>query len=95
MKGWVDLGATKEDEYERNCAVIKQKHLERKYNEDDLNKQMEKVDLIEWKVLLQDNEKSNCKKNHTTSINIQQNASKHIKSRKIKLAHSADQSWIP
>ena len=63
MKDRVDLGATKEDEYQRNCAVIKQKHLERKYNEDDLNKQMEKVDLIEWKVLLQDNEKSNSKKN--------------------------------
>ena len=63
MKDRVDLGATKEDEYQRNCAVIKQKHLERKYNEDDLNKQMEKVYLIEWKVLLQDNEKSNSKKN--------------------------------
>ena len=30
-----------------NCAVVKQKPLERKYNEDNLNKQMEKVDLIE------------------------------------------------
>ena len=36
-----------EDEYQMNFAVVKQKPLERKYNEDNLNKQMEKVDLIE------------------------------------------------
>ena len=42
---------------------MKQKLLERKYNEDNLNKQMEKVDLVERKELLQNNEKSNSKKN--------------------------------
>ena len=42
---------------------MKQKLLERKYNEDNLNKQMEKVELIEGKELLQNNEKSNSKKN--------------------------------
>ena len=42
---------------------MKQKLLERKYNEDNLNKKMEKVDLIEQKELLQNNEKSNSKKN--------------------------------
>ena len=48
--------------------VLKELHsyetkiLGRKYIEDVLNKQMEKVDLIEWKVLLQNNEKSNSKK---------------------------------
>ena len=42
---------------------MKKKLLERKYNEDNLNKQMEKVDLIERKVLLQNNEKGNSKKN--------------------------------
>ena len=44
---------------------MKQKPLEKKYNEDNLNKQMEKVDLIERKELLQNNEKSNSKKNIT------------------------------
>ena len=46
-----------EDEYQRNCAVMKQKLLKRKYNEENLNKQIEKVDLIERKELLQNNEK--------------------------------------
>ena len=35
----------------------------RKYNKDNLSKQMEKVDLIERKELLQNNEKINSKKN--------------------------------
>ena len=35
-----------EDEYQRSCAVMKQKLLERKYNKVNLNKQMEKIDLI-------------------------------------------------
>ena len=43
---------------------MKQKHLERKYNEDNLNKQMETVDLTERKVLLQNNEKSSRKKTY-------------------------------
>ena len=30
----------------RNCTVMKQKLLERKYNEDNFNKQIEKVDLL-------------------------------------------------
>ena len=51
---------------------MKQNILERKYNEDDLNKQMEKVDLTEREVLLQYNEKQQQK--HNTNINIQQNA---------------------
>ena len=42
---------------------MKQKLPERKYNEDNLNKQMEKVNLIEQKELLQNNENSNSKKN--------------------------------
>ena len=56
---------------------------------------MEKADLIEPKELLQSNEKSNrqtYQKKHTASVNIEQNASKHIESRKKKLAHSSDQS---
>ena len=52
-----------EDEYQRDCAVMKQKRKERKYNEDNLNEQMDKVDLIEQKELLQNNEKINSKKN--------------------------------
>ena len=47
----------------KGTAVMKQKLLNRKYNEDDLNKQMGKVELIEPKVLLQNNEKRNSKKN--------------------------------
>ena len=42
---------------------MKQKLLKWKYNQDNLNKQMEKFDSIERKVLLQNNEKSNSKKN--------------------------------
>ena len=38
-------------------------NLGKKYNEDNLNKQMENVDLTEGKELLQNNEKSNSKKN--------------------------------
>ena len=53
-----------ENDNQRNCAVMKQKHLERKYNEDNLNKQMETVDLTERKVLLQNNEKSSRKKTY-------------------------------
>ena len=41
---------------------MKQKLLERKYNEDNLNKQMGKVDLIERIMLLRNNEKNNSKK---------------------------------
>ena len=44
---------------------MEQKLLERKYNEDNLNKQMEQADLVERKELLQNNEKSNSKKNTT------------------------------
>ena len=60
MLGLKTIWSTK-DEYQRNCAVIKQKLLERKYNEDNLNKQMDKVYLIEPKELLQNNEKINSK----------------------------------
>ena len=60
---------------------MKQKLLERKYNQDDLNKQMEKVDVTERKVLLQNNEKRNSKKN--TLLVLRYNRT-HIKSRKKK-----------
>ena len=60
MLGLKTICSTK-DEYQRNCAVIKQNLLERKYNEDNLNKQMDKVYLIEPKELLQNNEKINSK----------------------------------
>ena len=43
---------------------MKQKLLERKYNEDNLNKKMEKVDLIEQKELLQNNEKVTARKTY-------------------------------
>ena len=59
-----------EDEYQSKCAFMKQKLSERKYNEDHLNKQMEKVVLIERKELLQNNEKINSKKNIPTQQNI-------------------------
>ena len=52
---------------------------------------MEKVDLIERKVLLQNNEKVSARK-HTTSVNIQENAYKHIRSCTKKLAYSTAQS---
>lgn len=38
---------------------MKQQLLERKYNEDNLNKQMSNVDLIEQRELLENKEKSN------------------------------------
>ena len=60
MLGLKTICSTKH-ESQRTCAVIKQKLLERKYNEDNLNKQMDKVYLIEPKELLQNNEKINSK----------------------------------
>lgn len=39
--------STADDKYQNNCAVMKQKLLERKYDQDNLNKQKEKVDLVE------------------------------------------------
>lgn len=42
---------------------MKQKFLERKRNENNLNKPIGKVTLIEQKEVLQDNEKNNSKKN--------------------------------
>ena len=53
-----------EDEYQRNCAVMKQKFLERKHNEDNLNTQIEKVNLIEQKELVQNNEKITARKTY-------------------------------
>ena len=46
------------DEYQKNSAVMKTKH-----NEDNLDKQMETVDSIERKQILQNNEKIKSKKN--------------------------------
>ena len=43
---------------------MKQKPLERKYNEDNLNKQMNKVHLIERKELLENNKKINSRKSY-------------------------------
>ena len=64
---------------------MKQKLLEREYNNDNLIKQIQKVDLTEQKKLWQNNEKIS---------NIQQNASRHVRSCKKKLAHSTNQSGI-
>lgn len=43
---------------------MKQKPLEGKYNEDNLNKQMDEVYLTEPKELLQNDEKINSKNKH-------------------------------
>ena len=66
-------------------AVIKQILLEIKYNKDNLNKRTEKVDLIERKELFQNNEKKQQQGKYTAGVYIQQNTSKHIRSRKKKL----------
>lgn len=42
----------KEDEYQRNCAIVKRKLLGGKSNEVNLNKKLNKVDLIERKEFL-------------------------------------------
>ena len=53
---------------------------------------MEKVVLIQRKELLQNKVIKQQQEKHTASVNIQQHASKHIRSRKKKFAHSTDQS---
>lgn len=63
MLGLKTICSTK-DEYQKNCAVMKQKPLEGKYNEDNLNKQMDEVYLTEPKELLQNDEKINSKNKH-------------------------------
>ena len=68
---------------------MKQKLLERIYNEGNLNKQIDKVDLIERKELLQNNEKINSKKIIPLVLTYN-NVSKHIKSHKKKLVHSTN-----
>ena len=68
---------------------MKQKLLERIYNEGNLNKQIDKVDLIERKELLQNNEKINSKKIMPLVLTYN-NVSKHIKSHKKKLVHSTN-----
>ena len=68
---------------------MKQKLLERIYNEGNLNKQIDKVDLIERKELLQNNEKINSKKMIPLVLTYN-NVSKHIKSHKKKLVHSTN-----
>ena len=68
---------------------MKQKLLERIYNEGSLNKQIDKVDLIERKELLQNNEKINSKKIIPLVLTYN-NVSKHIKSHKKKLVHSTN-----
>ena len=59
--------------------------MEIKYNKDNLNKRTEKVDLIERKELFQNNEKKQQQGKYTAGVYIQQNTSKHIRSRKKKL----------
>ena len=68
---------------------MKQKLLERIYNEGNLNKQIDRVDLIERKELLQNNEKINSKKIIPLVLTYN-NVSKHIKSHKKKLVHSTN-----
>ena len=68
---------------------MKQKLLERIYNEGNLNEQIDKVDLIERKELLQNNEKINSKKLIPLVLTYN-NVSKHIKSHKKKLVHSTN-----
>ena len=67
--------------------------MQRKYDEDNLNKQMQKVDLIERKELLKNNEKKLTAR-ITPILLTCNNASKKIRSCKKKLAHSTDQSWF-
>ena len=68
---------------------MKQKLLEKIYNEGNLNKQIDRVDLIERKELLQNNEKINSKKIIPLVLTYN-NVSKHIKSHKKKLVHSTN-----
>lgn len=53
-----------EDEYQRNCVIMKQKLLERTYTEDNLNKWITKVDLIKRKEFLQNYEKITARKTY-------------------------------
>ena len=46
-------------EYDKNCATIKQKLLDRQYKEEVLDEQIMKVDRIERKELFTNKEKSN------------------------------------
>ena len=81
-----------EDEYQKNCEVMKQKLLERTYNEDDLNKQMEKVELIKQKELLQNNEKGSIKKNIPIMLTYNRELPNISEVVRKKLAHSTDKS---
>ena len=81
-----------EDEYQKNCEVMKQKLLERTYNEDDLNKQMEKVELINQKELLQNNEKGSIKKNIPIMLTYNRELPNISEVVRKKLAHSTDKS---
>ena len=82
-----------EDEYQSYCEVMKQKLLGRKYNQDNLNKEMNKVDLNAQKELLLYNEEINSKKNMPLVLTCN-SASKHIRSCKNIMAHSTNQSEI-
>ena len=46
-------------EFDKNCAIIKQKFLERQYKEEVLDEQIKKVDRIERKELFTCKEKNN------------------------------------
>ena len=46
-------------EFDKNCAIIKQKFLERQYKEEVLDEQIKKVDIIERKELLSCKVKNN------------------------------------
>ena len=59
-------------EFDKNCAAIKQKFLDRQYKEEVLDEQIKKVDRIEKKELFTCKEKKQQKQNSTIN-NIQQN----------------------
>ena len=59
-------------EFDKNCAIIKQKFLDRQYKEEVLDAQIKKVDRIERKELFTCKEKKQQKQNSTIN-NIQQN----------------------
>ena len=55
-------------EFDKNCAIIKQRFLDRQYKEEVLDEQIEKVDGIERKELFTCKEKSNSKNRIPLSI---------------------------
>ena len=48
-------------EYKKHCAILKQNFIERVYEENILNAEIDKVDNIDWKDLLSKKEKKTLK----------------------------------